>query len=213
MENYLKPTYFLDFNNDIIKQKVKELIDSDDLTENAIKLFYFVRDKIKYNPYSPCDKREYYRSSEVLKRGSGYCIQKAVLLCSMLRLAKIPCKLVFVDIKNYNAPEKLTKLFGNTYHFHGYCKLYLNNKWVSAAPTFNIEMCEKFGYKPTEFNGKEDALLEKYNVNGELTFEYINFRGEFDDLPFNIILNGFKEELGDVFSKWVKYVNELNFNK
>ncbi len=212
MENYLKPTYFIDYNQPLIKEKVAFLIkDSKTNIEKAIKLFYFVRDSIKYNPYSPWEKEEYYKSSEILKRGYGYCIQKAVLLCSMLRCADIPCKLIFVDIKNYKAPEKLTKLFGNTYHFHGYCGVFLNNKWIAAAPTFNIEMCEKFGYKPTEFNGKDDALLHKYNQNNELTFEYVNFRGEFDDLPFNTIMAGFKKELGEeVYNKWCKYVAELN---
>jgi len=214
MKKFLKSTFFLDYDNPIIKDKVKEITSNiKNNKDKAIKLFYFVRDKIKYNPYSPWDKPEYYKSSIILKRGSGYCIQKAVLLCSMLRCANIPCKLIFVDIKNYKAPEKLTKLFGNTYHYHGYCKIYLNNKWISAAPTFNIEMCEKFGYTPTEFDGENDALLSKYNQKNELTFEYINFRGEFDDLPFDLIMEGYKKELGEeTLEKWINYLNNLHNN-
>jgi transglutaminase-like putative cysteine protease len=212
VENYLKPTYFIDYDNPIIKNKVSELIKNiENDTERAVKLFYFARDSVKYNPYSPCYNRDDYKSSVILKRRFGYCIQKAILLCSMIRCANIPCKLIFVDIKNYKAPEKLTKLFGDTYYFHGYCQIYLNNKWVSAAPTFNIEMCDKFGYTPTEFNGINDALLHKYNKNNELTFEYVNFHGEFDDLPFDLIMEGFKKELGEAtFKKWCKYVDELN---
>ncbi len=215
MDKFLKPTFFLDYDNPIIKDKVKEITSHiNDNKNKAIKLFYFVRDKIKYNPYSPWEKPEDYKSSVILKRGAGYCIQKAVLLCSMLRCANIPCKLIFVDIKNYKAPEKLKKLFGDTYHYHGYCGIYLNNKWVSAAPTFNIEMCEKFGYTPTEFNGENDALLSKYNKDNELTFEYINYQGEFDDLPFDLIMEGFKKELGEeILKKWIDYLNNLNNNK
>jgi len=212
MENYLKPTFFMDYENEMVREKVESLISGiKDDKEKAIKLFYFVRDKIKYNPYSPWEKKEDYKSSVILKRGFGYCIQKAILLCSMLRCAGIPCKLIFVDIKNYKAPEKLRKMFGDTYYYHGYCGIYLKNRWISAAPTFNIEMCEKFGYTPTEFNGDNDALLSKYNQNNELTFEYINFHGEFDDFPYEMILNGFKEKLGlDVYNRWVDYVKEVN---
>ncbi len=212
MENYLKSTFFLDYETEEVKSKVTELTKNlENDKEKAVKLFYFVRDTIQYNPYSPWDKREYYKSSEILKRGFGYCIQKAILLCSMLRCTKIPCKLIFVDIKNYNAPEKLTKLFGDTYHYHGYCGIRLNNKWVAAAPTFNIEMCKKFGYTPTEFNGDKDALLEKYNANNELTFDYVKPRGEFDDFPFDLVMDGYKRELGmEVFEKWTSYVNKLN---
>ncbi len=212
MEKFLKPTFFLDYETPVINEKVSELTGNiENEIERAVRLFYFVRDEIKYNPYSPWEKKEYYKSSAILKRGFGYCIQKAVLLCSMFRCAGLPCKLIFVDIKNYNAPEKLTKLFGNTYHFHGYCRVLLNNKWIAAAPTFNIEMCKKFGYTPTEFNGKNDALLHKYNQDNELTFEYLQERGEFDDLPFEYIMEGFERELGkDVYEKWCKYVKELN---
>ncbi len=208
MKEYLKSTYFLDFNEEIVKSKVSELISgSNSEKEKAVKLFYFVRDKIWYNPYSPWDKPEFYKSSFILKRGSGYCIQKAILLCSMLRCANIPSKLVFWDIKNYNAPEKLKKYFGTTFHFHGYCGIYLNGKWIYVAPTFNIEMCEKFGYKPTEFNGESDALLEKYNIYGELTFEYIKPRGEFPDFPYDYVMKGFREELGEeILNKWSSLV-------
>ena len=212
MERFLKPTFFIDYEEETIKTKVLELVsDIKDDKKKAVKLFYFVRDKIMYNPYSPWDKKEDYKSSVILKRGYGYCIQKAVLLCSMLRCANIPCKLIFVDIKNYKAPEKVKKLFGDTYFFHGYCGIYLNNKWVAAAPTFNIEMCKRFGYIPSEFNGENDALLEKYNVNNELTIEYVKERGEFDDLPFDLIMEVFKKELGEEICKnWRDKVQEYS---
>ena len=215
MNEYLKPTYYIDSNNELIKSTSQNLTKScNNEIEKAVKIFYFVRDKIIYNPYSPFEKREDYIASVILKRGYGYCIQKAVLLCALIRSANIPCRLVFVDIKNYKAPEVLTKFFGNLFQFHGYCEIYLNNKWVKATPTFNIEMCEKFGYKPTEFDGINDALLEKYNVNNELTFEYVNFRGIYSDLPFDEIISTYKGSLSEEQLKiWKKLVEEKNDKK
>ncbi len=215
MKEYLSSTFFIDSNNpDIVKTAIALTDNKQSDIDRAVSIFYFVRDKIKYNPYSPFEKKEDYIASVVLKRGYGYCIQKAVLLCALIRSVNIPCRLVFVDIRNYKAPEGLTKFFGNLFQFHGYCEIYLNDKWVKATPTFNIEMCERFGYKPTEFNGIDDALLEKYNVNGELTFEYVNFRGIYSDLPFDEIISTYKGSLSDEQLKiWKKLVEEKNDKK
>ena len=42
--------------------------------------------------------------------------------------------------------------------------LYLNGKWVKAAATFNIELCEKFDVLPTEFDGTENALFQEFDA-------------------------------------------------
>ena len=212
MNDYLKETYFIDSKNEKIIETANKIIGySKKDKEKSIKLFYFVRDKITYNPYSPFENREDYIASVILERGYGYCIQKAVLLTTLLRSVNIPSRLVFVDIKNYKAPETLTKFFGNLFMFHGYCEIYINDKWIKATPTFNIEMCEKFGYKPTEFDGENDALLEKYNRDGELTFEYVNFRGIYSDLPYNEIISTYKSCLGDEkLNIWKKLIEEKN---
>lgn len=210
MEEYLKPTFFIDSNNEKILKRAKTVIKNANTDKNrAVKLFYFVRDKIKYNPYSPFEKKEDYIASVILQRGFGYCIQKALLLCALIRSVNIPCRLVFVDIKNYQAPEILKKYFGNLFKYHGYCEIFLNNRWIKATPTFNIEMCERFGYKPTEFNGEDNALLEKYDVNGNLTFEYVNFRGIFSDLPYDDIIKTYKSCLTEEQLKsWKKLIEE-----
>ncbi len=210
MNDYLKPTYFIDSNNKKIIETANKIIKkTDNNKEKSIKLFYFVRDNITYNPYSPFENREDYIASVILERGYGYCIQKAVLLTTLLRSVNISSRLVFVDIKNYKAPETLTKFFGNIFMFHGYCEIYIKDKWIKATPTFNIEMCEKFGYKLTEFDGENDALLEKYNINGELTFEYVNFRGIYSDLPYNEIISTYKSCLGDEkLNIWKKLIEE-----
>lgn len=48
----LKPTYFMDYEHPIIQEKARTLtkgIPEDDDIHKAIKLFYFVRDNIKYS--------------------------------------------------------------------------------------------------------------------------------------------------------------------
>ena len=52
--DYLGPTFFIDCDEVIIKDKSRELTANiKEPREKAIRIFYFVRDDIRYNIYSP----------------------------------------------------------------------------------------------------------------------------------------------------------------
>ena len=78
---YLKPTFYMNFEEKSISEKAKELVSdlpNENEIEKGIKLFYYVRDEIKYVVKS---NNEYYsrknmRSTATLARGYGFCIQK-----------------------------------------------------------------------------------------------------------------------------------------
>ena len=102
LEEYLKPTAAIDCDTRSIKEKAQELTNRQEkITEKAKRLFYFVRDEIKYDPYSPRYLPEHYRASTILDRGGGYCVQKAVLLAALARAAGIPARLRFANIRNH----------------------------------------------------------------------------------------------------------------
>ncbi len=210
MNEFLSGSYFLDVDNPIIADTANEVVkNSKDEVEFAISLFYFVRDKIIYNPYTEFDKKENYIASRILTKGEGFCVQKAILFAALLRAVKIPAKLIFVDIKNYRAPEKLSEFFDDAFLYHGYCAIFTESRWVKAAPTFNKEMCDRFGYKTTEFDGRHDALLEPYDRNGMLTFEYVNYRGEYADFPYEEMLNVYNNQYGrENLKKWKEFVKK-----
>ena len=67
--------------------------------------------------------------------------------------------------------------------WHGYASLYLEGRWVKATPTFNIALCERFGVKPLEFDGTEDALLHPFDQEGRRHMEYVRDHGTFPDVP------------------------------
>ena len=84
MQSYLKSTETIDSETESIKKKAESLtrgLQTD--KEKAIALFYFVRDEIKFNPYSPGHQLEYNKASVILERGHGFCFQKAVLFLRM----------------------------------------------------------------------------------------------------------------------------------
>lgn len=76
----------------------------------------------------------------------------------------------------------------DVFYFHGYTSLFLNDRWVKATPAFNVELCEKFGLHPLEFNGCEDSLYHEFDVAGNRHMEYLNDRGEYLDLPFEELM-------------------------
>jgi len=192
---YLKPTFVIDSNSEVIREKVTSLTERcSSQKDKAKELFYFVRDGIKYNPYLALCSFEDYRASRTLLRGEGFCIQKAVVLAAVARAVGIPARLGFADIRNHLAPKELVELMGtNVFFYHGYAELWLDNRWVKATPAFNIEMCDKFGIKPVEFDGSGDAVFHERNRRGELHIEYLKYHGTFADLPFEEIMRVFTD--------------------
>jgi transglutaminase-like putative cysteine protease len=169
----------------------------DDPIEKAIKLFYAVRDDIWYDPYSPFYLPEHYRASNVLKKGRGYCVPKASLLCALGRACGIPSRVGFADVRNHLATKQLIEFFGcDLFVYHGFVEFYIDEKWVKATPAFNIELCKKHNVAPLEFNGHEDSLFHEYNQEKKLFMEYVTYHGTYEDVPLEDILRAWEEAYG-----------------
>lgn len=200
MEKYLKPTYFMDWDSSLIRNKAKEITGSDNNElDRAKRIFYFVRDEIRYNVYLFSLDAEELIASKTLRRGEGYCVQKAVLLSTLARAIGIPSKLGLATIKNNLAPKELVEKMGTNLFFpHGYSELFLDGRWVKATPAFDAELCQRIGVPVVEFDGKNDAVLPKYNKKGELFIEYIRYHGSYDDLPLDRIIELVMETYGKI---------------
>lgn len=194
LEEYLLPTYYIDAESKSIVNLANELVaKQEDAVEKAKAIFYWTRDKILYDPYSFSTAKTDYKASRTVKRGRGWCVQKAVVLAALSRAVGIPSRLHFADIRNYQITPKLKEEMGtDLFFFHGYTDLYLT-KWVKATPAFNIELCQKFGHKPVEFDALNDAILPSTTLKGERHVEYLKDRGTYADLPFKELFDVFKE--------------------
>ena len=206
LEEYLKPTPTIDCDTRSIKEKAQELTSRQGkLTEKARSLFYFVRDEIKYNPYSPRYLPEHYRASTILERREGYCVQKAVLLAALARAAGIPARLRFANIRNYLPLRKLIEEMGtNLFVYHGYDELYIEGKWIKATPTFDLKMCQENHIVPVEFDGRNNAVFHSHNQDGDLHIKYICDHGHCQDLPWDEIQNARTQIYGAEVSERLK---------
>ena len=140
---------------------------------------------------------EDFKASRILEWGKGYCVQKAVLLTALGRASGLPSRLVFAKIKNHSVPSHvLEKLGTNVFPRHGYNQFLLNGQWVSAAATFDRNLCKKNGLPTVEFDGKRDSILPGKDLAGRTYIEYIKKFPPVDDLPFDWIARRISKIVG-----------------
>lgn len=209
LDLYLKPTFAIDSDSEVVKEKATLLTEKYSSQKDKAKaLFYFARDEIKYIPH-PLFSIGGYRASKTLQRREGYCVQKAVVLTALARAVRIPSRLGFADIRNHLAPKDIVEMMGtNLFVYHGYSELWLNNRWVKTTPAFDIGMCNRIDLETVEFDGLTDAVSHERNRNGELHIEYVKYHGAYIDLPFKEIMRAFIDEY-PIASKKVKQLEQL----
>lgn len=129
---FTKETEYVDYNNDIIQTKIKELFsDKMDDVEKARVAYEFVRDEI---PHSfDCNATVITaKASDVLKCKTGICHAKSNLLAALLRSQNIPTGFCFEHIT-------LASDDSMGYCVHAYNAVYLNNHWIYLDARGNKE--------------------------------------------------------------------------
>jgi transglutaminase-like putative cysteine protease len=183
--------------------------DSSDPREQAIRLYYAVRDAIRYDPYTLDLSVEGLRASTTLRTGRGWCVAKAILLAACCRAVGVPARLGFADIKNHLTTRRMRELMKtDVFFWHGYTSIYLGGVWVKATPAFNVELCERFRLKPLDFDGRNDSIYHPFDLEGNKHMEYLRYRGEFADVPIDQIMETFRSKY-IVDATW----NEADFDR
>jgi len=163
-------------------------------TKRAVAVYYAIRDGILYDPYSADISVAGLKATTVLEERRGWCVSKAILLAACCRALGIPARLGYADVLNHLSTEKMRqRMKTNVFYWHGYTALYLDDRWVKATPAFNIELCEKFGLKPLEFNGRDDSIYHAFDQAGNRHMEYLHDRGQFLEPPIEAMRRTFDE--------------------
>lgn len=189
MEEYLVETKYFNFSSPVISNIIQSL-DLDGLTdkEKAVKLFYYVRDSIKYSVIIPSFDDNLFVASKVLQQESTFCIPKAVALGTLARAVGIPSRIHLVDFINHRLSPKLAKIWGtNIMAVHCFTEFYLDDKWVKATAALDLDTCEKHDFIPVEFDGVHDSTIKQVDKKGRPHAEYIKDRGTFADVPIDLI--------------------------
>jgi len=186
----LRATFFLDAAHPSLVALAAEVSrGASTQREQAVRLFRWVRDQVRYDPYSVRLRRDAFTASATLAARRGFCITKAILYAAGLRALGIPSRLGFADVINHLATERLRALMRTElFVYHGYAEALLDGRWVKATPAFDAALCERFGVAPLEFDGVHDAVLQPVNARGDRFMEYVRDRGATDDFSYEDFL-------------------------
>ena len=169
-----------------------------DVKTRVLRLYYAVRDEIRYDPYSAAIEVEPLRASTSLQAGRAWCVPKAILLAAACRALQIPARVGFADVRNHLSTARMREMMAtDVFYWHGFTSIRVGDggkRWVKATPAFNVELCEKFGFLPLDFDGEQDSLYHPFDREGRKHMEYVNERGEYDDVPLDAMRATFAEK-------------------
>lgn len=129
-----------DSDNPFIIKKALTITESEtNDKEKAIRIFYFVRDEIKFqiNPY-------FSTASNTLNYRHGFCVSKSNLQIAMLRVLNIPARYHVVHLQssclNPFFPDWIANNFPEIIDHHPICECFLNDTWVACDATLDKDL-------------------------------------------------------------------------
>ena len=196
MQPYLDCSPTIDYDHPGVADFARtHAVASHDPREQAVSLYFAVRDTIRYDPYLLDLSVDGLRASTTLKIGRGWCVAKAILLAACCRYHGIPARLGYADVRNHLSTARMREqMKTDVFYWHGYTSIFLDGKWLKATPAFNIELCEKFRLRPLDFDGLSDSIYHPFDLDGNRHMDYLGYRGEFADVPIDQIIETFRRE-------------------
>lgn len=125
INEYLESSYYINWKNELVLQKARQLSSLSDNRLNLIKnTYHFVRDEISHS-WDIQDKRVTITAADVLREKVGICFAKANLLAGLLRANGIPTGICYQRLTLGDTPE-------SGYCIHALNAVYIDSikKWV-----------------------------------------------------------------------------------
>jgi hypothetical protein len=133
-EKYLHPTHGCESDAPEIRGKLREIIgDEKDKTRIAEKIFYWVRDNIRY------ELDPIIGTIGILKRKTGACVDKSSLFISLCRAAGIPARYLILTARLITKKD-----IGIPEINHCATEILLNGEWKVIDPTFDPSLLSIF---------------------------------------------------------------------
>lgn len=193
-EQCLAPTELVDSEHPEVRAFAERHARGATPREQAVCLYYAVRDGFRYDPYRLDLSPGGMRASAVLSLGYGWCVTKAALLAAAARARGIPARVGFADVRNHLSTQRMRETMStDVFIWHGYTELWLDGAWRKATPAFNVELCDRFNLLPLDFDGASDSIYHPFDRSGQRHMEYLRERGSFIEVPLARIVADFRE--------------------
>ncbi|MGL6110572.1 MAG: transglutaminase domain-containing protein [Rubrivivax sp.] len=188
----LQPAPMVDSDHPVVREFAARHARGADDRERAVALYLAVRDGLRYDPYRIDLSVHGMKASTAMANGYGWCVPKATLLAAACRAAAIPARVGYADVRNHLSTERMRQnMDSDLFVWHGYTDIWLDGQWLKATPAFNIELCERFGLLPLDFDGRADSIYHPFDRAGNRHMEYVAMHGAFDEVPLKRILDAF----------------------
>ena len=205
----LTSSTIFDFDNRFIQSKINQLkVNSSDPWDKTKIIFDFVRDNIVYDFAPEIIGLSSWYASVILKKGFGFCHQKAIVLTALLRAVDIPTCLVFQNVKDdilFNTRFK-ELLPGGFLPLHALVAVNISDKWYRLDATLDSNLCNKKDYYISQIEFGKETLLPTHTLDGGRHFSIKKELGYFENYPeaFRALL---LENIDD-WNVWRKIVNK-----
>jgi transglutaminase-like putative cysteine protease len=111
MSPFLEATEIVDADHPNVREyALGHIAGKEEPTARAIALYYAIRDGIRYDGYEIDLTPRGLSASEALRRGRGWCVSKAVLLAACCRVAGVPARLGYADVRNHLSTARMRDL-------------------------------------------------------------------------------------------------------
>lgn len=202
-DKFLSPTETFDSDHPSVLQFAQKHTNRKQTDrEKAISLYKEIRDGFLYNPFDIHFDFNKVKSSSLLSRNYGHCVDKAGLMVSACRSLGVPARIGLAKVRNHMGTARLEEILKtNILVPHGYADIFIEGKWVKCTPAFNKSLCEKLGVKPLEWDGRNDSLFQQFDREDSRFMEYIEDYGTFGDIPQEFIQTLMRKEYPHLIDK------------
>lgn len=167
-------TAVFDYDHPGVAQFVKDAgsYSEPNIAKAVERLHDAVRDTIDYNVFNVSLNADL-SASDVVDAPSGFCLHKSILFVAGCRRLGVPAVLCSDVVTNHVADAAMHELVGGQEFLHWYAQIYLNGRWIKAAPIFNTLLCLLYGIDVLRFDPNGDAIEQR---NSDRT--KMSYRGE-----------------------------------
>jgi len=200
LKKYSQPTDLINADHPLIRKQVDALQHGAGCDEErARRLFYFIRDEIKYD-FKPKLEASGYRASSILEEGGGFCTMKAILFCAMARACDFPAGIHFYHIIDHTLPKPMVRMLRtNTLYYHGIVSLWLGDSWFQYDATLDRSIIDRKRLISVEFVYRSNCLMSSKTRTGRPHIEYTDDIGLVHDISFDQIRGWLREAYPHIY--------------
>lgn len=166
-----KSTKVFDYHNPAVAQFVESagVYGEANFPKAVERLHDAVRDTIDYNVFNVALHSDL-SASDVVDEASGFCLHKSILFVAGCRKLGVPAVLCSDVVTNHVADPSMIELVGGEQFLHWYTRIYLNGRWIKAAPIFNALLCAIYGVEVLRFNPSGDAIEQRNSDSTKMVY-------------------------------------------